>query len=105
MVQLMFRGYERIADVYAIRKIGFRYRQAEIAAIATVERLERTAVLASAMNWLRKVSAAEYSTIEKYGGDLDSFFSRWSMKFSAEYYEEKERQAAEADKSSRSATG
>lgn len=105
LVQLMFGAYEAIIHIYAIQKIGFRYRQAETAAIATVERLERTAVLASAMNWLRKVSAAEYATIEKYGGDLDSFFARWSMKFSAEYYEEKERQAAEADKSSRSATG
>ena len=42
-VQSVLRGYETIAQVYAIRKIGFRYRQAENAAIAGVERLERTA--------------------------------------------------------------
>jgi hypothetical protein len=93
-VQFVFRGYEAITRVYGIKKIGFRYRQAEIAAIAVVARLERTAGLASAMMWLRKAQAAEYAAVEKY--QLDSFFARWSMKFSAEYYEEKERQAAEA---------
>ena len=102
LVQSVLRGYENIARVYAVRKFGFRYRQADIAAIAAVERLERTAGLALAITWLRKVQAAEYAAIEKYGGDLDSFFSRWSMKFSAEYYEEKERQAAEARSSANS---
>jgi hypothetical protein len=99
-VQLVFRGYEAIARVYLVKKIGFRYRQADIAAVAAVERLERVAGFASTMMWLRKAYAAEYSYVEKYGGDLDSFFSRWSMKFSAEYYEEKERQAVEARSSS-----
>jgi hypothetical protein len=102
-VQSVLRGYEAMTQVYAIRKIGFRYRQAEGAAIAAVERLERTAVLESAIAWLRKALAAEYSAIEKYGGGgVSSFFSRWSIKFSAEYYEARERQAAEADASGNS---
>jgi hypothetical protein len=102
-VQSVLRGCEAITQVYAIRKIGFRYRQADSAAIAAVERLERTAVLESAIAWLRKAFAAEYSAIEKYGGGgVSSFFSRWSIKFSAEYYEARERQAAEADASGNS---
>src|SRR5215831_1441275 len=62
-VQSVLRGYETITRVYAIRKTGFRYRQAESAATAAVERLERTAILASVINWLRKALAAEYSAI------------------------------------------
>ena len=52
-VQLVFKGYETIKCVYVIRKVGFRYRQAEVAGTAAVERLERTAGLTSAVRWLR----------------------------------------------------
>ena len=77
-----------------IQKIGFRYRQAETAGIAAVERLERTAGLASAVRWLRKAHVAERFGVEKPTQKLRSFFSQWSIQFSAEYYEEKERQAS-----------
>jgi hypothetical protein len=93
-VQLVFKSYETIQRLYAIKKIGLRYRQAEIAGVAAVERLERTAGLASAMMWLRKVHVAEHLGVEKPTQKLRSFFSRWSIKFSAEYYEAKERQAS-----------
>jgi hypothetical protein len=93
-VQLLYRGCRAIARVYAIRKIGFRYRQAEIAGISAVERLERTAGLASAVSWLRKAHVTEHFGVEKRARKLRSFFSRWSIKFSAEYYEAKERQAS-----------
>jgi hypothetical protein len=93
-VQLLYRGCRAIARVYAIRKIGFRYRQAEVASIAAVDRLERTAGLASAVLWLRKAHVTEHFGVEKRARKLRSFFSRWSIKFSAEYYEEKERQAS-----------
>src|SRR6202045_794259 len=93
-VQLIFKSYETIKRLYAIKKIGLRYRQAEIAGIAAVERLERTAGLASAMMWLRKAHVAEHLGVEKPTQKLRSFFSRWSIKFSAEYYETKERQAS-----------
>jgi hypothetical protein len=98
-VQLVFKSYETIKCLYVIKKVGFRYRQAEIAGIAAVERLERTAGLASAMRWLRKAHVAEHFGVEKPTQKLRSFYSRWSIKFSAEYYEAKERQASGAPSS------
>ncbi|QIG91852.1 MULTISPECIES: hypothetical protein [unclassified Bradyrhizobium] len=94
IVQHVFKGYETIKCVYVIRKVGFRYRQAEIAGIAAVERLERTAGLTSAMRWLREAHVAEHLGVENPTRELRSFFTRWSIKFSAEYYEAKERQAS-----------
>ena len=90
-VQLVFKGYESVKSMYAIKKGGFRYRQAEIAGIAAVERLERTAGLTSVMRWLRNAHVAEHLGVEKPTQKLRSFFSRWSIKFSAEYYEARER--------------
>ena len=94
LVQLLIRGYEAIRSVYVIRKIGFRYSQAETAGVAAVERLERTAGLASAVRWLRAAHVAEHLGVEKPTRQVRSFFSSWSIKFSAEYYEAKERQAS-----------
>jgi hypothetical protein len=93
-VQLVFKGYESVKSMYAIKKVGFRYRQAEIAGIAAVERLERTAGLTSAVTWLRKAHVAKRVGVERPTQKLRSFFSIWSIKFSAEYYEAKERQAS-----------
>jgi hypothetical protein len=87
---LVFKIYERIQSLYVVRKVSFRYRQTEIAAIAAVERLERTAGLASAIRWLRNAHVTEH--LEGPTQKLRSFFSRWSIKFSAEYYEAKEEQ-------------
>jgi hypothetical protein len=92
-VQLVFKGYETFKRVYVIKKVGFRYRQAEIASIAAVDRFERTVGIASAMSWLRRAHVAEHLGVEKPSQKLSSFFSRWSIKFSAEYYEARERQA------------
>ncbi len=91
-VQLAFKGYETLKRVYVIRKVGFRYRQTEIAGIAAVEWLERTVGIASAVTWLRETHVAEHLGAEKPSQKLSSFFSRWSIKFSAEYYEARERQ-------------
>jgi hypothetical protein len=85
-VQLVFKSYENIKCLYVIKKVGFRYRQAEIAGIAAVERLERTTGLASAVRWLRKAHVAKHFGVEKPTQKLRSFFSRWSIQFSAEYY-------------------
>jgi hypothetical protein len=90
-VELVFKGYESVKSMYAIKKVGFRYRQAEIAGIAAVERLERTAGLTSAVRWLRNAHVAERFGVERPTQKLRSFFSIWSIKFSAEYYEAKER--------------
>jgi hypothetical protein len=94
LVQLVFRGYQTIKGLYVIKKVGFRYRQAEIAGIAAVERLERATGVASAVTWLRKAHIARQFGVEKPTQKLSSFFSHWSIKFSAEYYEAKERQAS-----------
>jgi hypothetical protein len=93
-VQLVFKGYETIKCLYVIKKFGFRYRQAETAGVAAVEKLERTAGLAWVARWLRKAHVAEHFGVEKPTQKLRSFFSRWSIQFSAEYYEAKERQAS-----------
>ena len=93
-VQLVFKGYETIKRLYVIRKFGFRYRQAETAGVAAVEKLERTAGLAWVARWLRKAHVAERFGVEKPTQKLRSFFSRWSIQFSAEYYEAKERQVS-----------
>jgi|SRR6185312_10456858 len=46
-VQFLFKSFETIKRLYVIKKLGFRYWQAEIAGIAVVEKLERTAGVAS----------------------------------------------------------
>jgi hypothetical protein len=93
-VQLVFKSYETIKGLNIVKKISFRYRQAETAGIAAVEKLERAAGLASAVTRLREAHVAEHLGVEKPTEKLRSFFSRWSIKFSAEYYEAKERQAS-----------
>src|SRR5258705_76390 len=95
LVQLVFKGYETLKRMYVIKKVGFRYRQAEIAGIAVVERLERTVGIASAVRWLRNAHVVEQFGGEKPTQKLQSFFSRLSIRFSAEYYEAKEQQASD----------
>ena len=91
-VQLVIKSFQSFKRLYVIRKVGLRYRQAETVGIAAVERLERTAGLASAVRWLREAHVTEHLGVEKPTQKLRSFFSRWSIQFSAEYYEAKERQ-------------
>jgi hypothetical protein len=95
LVQRAFNGYETIRRLYVIKKTGFRYRQAETAGRAAAERLERTAGLTSVVRWLRNAHVAERFGVEKPTQKLRSFFSQWSIQFSAEYYEAKERQASQ----------
>ena len=93
-VQLIFRIYKSIKCLYVIRKAGFRYRQAETAGVAALERLERAAGLESGVRWLREVHLAQRFGVERPTQKLRSFWSRWSIKFSPEYYEAKERHAS-----------
>jgi len=92
-VLFVIKSYQNVRRLYVIRKAGFRYRQAETAGIAAVERLKRTACLASVATWLRGAHVAEHLGVEKPTQKLRSFYLRWSIKFSAEYYEAQERQA------------
>ena len=93
-IQFVFKSYKAIKSLYLAKKVGLRYQQAAIASSAAIDSLERTAGLTSAVRWLRKAHVAKHFGVEKPTHGLRSFFSRWSIKFSAEYYEAKERQAA-----------
>ena len=93
-VRRAFRIYATIKLLYVIRKFRSRYRQAELAGNAAFERLERTAGLASAMRWLRRAHVTERIGVRKPALKLRSFVSRWSIKFSPEYYEARERQGS-----------
>jgi hypothetical protein len=95
LVQLASRAYETLKRMYVIRKVGFRYRQAEIAGIVAVEWFEQTVGIRSAVRWLRDAHVAEHLGVEKPTQKLQSFFSRLAIKFSAEYYEAKERQISD----------
>jgi hypothetical protein len=93
-VQLLINSYKAIKSLYLVRKFGFRYRQARIASTASADRLERFAGLTSAVRWLRRAHVARHFGVEKSTQKFHSMLSRWAIKFSAEYYEAKERQAA-----------
>jgi hypothetical protein len=92
-VLFVIKSYQNVRRLYVIRTAGFRYWQAETAGIAAVERLKRTACLASVATWLRGAHVAEHLGVEKPTQKFRSFYLRWSIKFSAEYYEAQERQA------------
>ena len=91
-VQFLFKSYRTISCLYVIKKVGFRYRQAEIARTAAVGKLENITGLASVVRWLRQAQVIK--GVEKPTQKLRSFFSRWSIQFSSEYYEAKDRQAS-----------
>jgi hypothetical protein len=61
-IGLLYRPREEIVSGgWKFPEVGFRYRKAETARIAAVERLERTAGLASAVRRLRKAHIAKLS--------------------------------------------
>ena len=93
-VQAVFNGCKALASLYLVKKVSFRYRQAGIAGTAAFDSLERIAGLTSVVRWLRNAHVAKHLGVEKPTQKLRSFFSRWSIKFSVEYYEAKEQQAA-----------
>jgi hypothetical protein len=93
-IQVVFKSYKALESLYLVQKVGFRYRQAEIAGTAAFDSLERIAGLTSVVRWLRNAHVAKHLGVEKPIQKLRSFFSRWSIKFSVEYYEAKEQQAA-----------
>ena len=92
--QVVFKSYEAHKSLYLVKKVGFHYRQAGIAGTAAFDSLERIAGLTSVVRWLRNAHVAKHLGVEKPTQKLRSFFSRWSIKFSVEYYEAKEQQAA-----------
>ena len=102
-VQVVFKSYNDLKTLHLVKKVGFRYRQAGIAGTAAFDSLERIAGLTSVVRWLRNAHVAKHLGVEKPTQKLRSFFSRWSIKFSVEYYEAKEQQAASYQPSDRMA--
>ena len=92
--RLMGKAYENIQRQYVIKKLGYRYRQADTVGLALFHALMRSACFASLVRWLHNAHVAEHLGVERPTQKLRSFFSRWSIKFSAEYYEAQERQAS-----------
>ena len=93
-VQGVFKSYKALKSMHLVKKVDFRYRQAGIAGTAAFDSLERIAGLTSVVRWLRNAHVAKHLGVEKPTQKLRSFFSGWSIKFSVEYYEAKEQQAA-----------
>ena len=91
-VQFVFESYQTIMGLYVIKKVGFRYRQGEAVRTVAIGKLEHVVGLASVVRWLRKAQVTR--GVEKPTQKLRSFFSRWSIQFSSEYYEARERQAS-----------
>jgi hypothetical protein len=93
-VQVVIKTYNAFNSLYLVEKVSFRYRQAGIAGTAAADRLERTTGLTWAMRWMRNAHFATHFGVEKSTEKFSAFFSRWSIKFSAEYYEARERRVA-----------
>ena len=91
LVQRVFRIYKAITSLYMVRKFRSRYRQAELVGLATLEVLERTTGFTSVIKWLRKAHVPRRFGVRKSAHKMRSFVSRWSIKFSPEYYENRER--------------
>jgi hypothetical protein len=88
-IQAVFKSYKAFESLYLVKKVGFRYRQAGIAGTAAFDSLERIAGITSVVRWLRNAHVVKHLGVEKSTQKLRSFFSRWSIKFSVEYYEAK----------------
>jgi len=95
LVQFAFRGFESARRTYLFWKLALRYAQAEIIGRAGVEALERVVGIGTVVTWVRNAHLVENLGVERPTQRLRSFFARWSIKFSAEYYEAKD--AAIAD--------
>ncbi len=90
LIQFAFRCYDRIKRTYLFGKLALRYAQAEIVGDAAVASLERVVGIGTVVTWLRNAHLAENLGVERPTQRLRSFFARWSIKFSAEYYEARE---------------
>ena len=96
LVQFIVASYRGVKNLYLVRKIEFRYRHTECAAAAAVDQFEHATGISRAAMWFRRTekSIQDQSIVHKPSQKLRLFYQRWSIKFSAEYYEAKEREAA-----------
>jgi hypothetical protein len=81
-VRAIFRAYRNFTRFHLVQKTGFRYRQldAPIGAIVT--------------RYTPHDPAPAQQRAGKFSEKVKGFFARWSMKFSAEYYEAREKDEA-----------
>jgi hypothetical protein len=95
-VQFIIASYRAFKNLYLVRKIEFRYHHTECATAAAIRRFEHTTGISRAARWVRRTekSIEDQSIAHKPSQKLRLFYERWSIKFSAEYYEAKEREAA-----------
>ena len=102
VVQAMITFWRHLTTLYLMRKIGYRYRQTESAigrglralAAGTVAVLSALP-LSSGIVRRYKEHCEEVSRQPSapFSDKVTDFFARWSIKFSPEYYEAKEREA------------
>ena len=91
LVQTVFKIYKVVTGLYVVRKFRSRYRQVERAGLAALEVLERTIGFRSAIKWLRRAHVPKPFGARSSTRKIRSFFERWSIRFSPEYYEDRER--------------
>jgi hypothetical protein len=94
-IQFIFESYQTFRSLYLIRKMGFRYRQTERFAMVVIDNLvsvSNNIGLTRAVMWFHdKLRIIEDQSAKKPSQQFRSFFERWSIKFTAKYYEDKER--------------
>jgi hypothetical protein len=95
-VQFLVATYRSSMNLYLVRKIEFRYRYTESVAASAIDQLQRATGVSRAVMWFRRIEEPieDQSTVHKPSQKLRLFYQQWSIKFSAEYYEAKEREAA-----------
>ena len=84
--------------LYFVRKVKFRHWQTERMAIAVTDKLRDVADvigITRAVKWFcDALPGAANRSAEKPSQKVVSFFERWAIKFTPEYYEAKERKDA-----------
>ncbi len=102
VVQAMITFWRHLTTLYLMRKIGYRYGQTELAIERGLRALAAGTVavlsalpLSSGIVRRYKEHCEEVSRQPSapFSDKVTDFFARWSIKFSPEYYEAKEREA------------
>jgi hypothetical protein len=95
-IQVILRSYQIFKSFYLVKKARFRYWQTERVASAVTHKLRDVAGvigITRAVKWFCDVlPGAANRGAKKPSQKVVSFFERWSIKFTPEYYEAKERE-------------
>ena len=102
VVQAMITFWRHLTTLYLMRKIGYRYRQTESAigrglralAAGTVAVLSALPLSSGIVRRYKEhCEEVSHQPSAPFRDKVTGFFARWSIKFSPEYYEAKEREA------------